>query len=238
MLLLVFRALNAVFAVVVAILVSMRWGDSNLGKLVTVIITASVVAFAEWLLLWAPKHWEWARRRLDPRSIFTGVWIEEDVHVLGDGRNEQIPNRFGIFAIDYQEETDTYAVDGRAYNKVGKEHARFWSVEAKPIHFAKNGRSMTYLFDGTITNPNLKSSDPRRTGLTRMDLVTDDAGTGRVDHVALNVTLEFNLRRVTKEWLAEHELSRFLPEKLREPDVRDDFAEAFARRTDRRAAAG
>lgn len=233
MLLLLFRALNAVFAVVVAVLVSLHWGDTPAAKLLTVVITASVVAFAEWLLIWAPKHSRKARRLLDPRAIFAGVWVQEDVHAFGDTRVEQ-SNRFAVFTVDYREPTDTYVVDGTAYNAQGREHARYWSVDT--MHFAKDGRAMTYLFEGTIATPDLAEGDPRRTGLARLTLSSDDAGRGRVEHVAMNRTLAFNIRRITKTWLAEQELNRFVPEKLREPDVRDAFANAFARPQETRAA--
>ena len=79
-----FRAVNAVFAVVVAVVVSTRWGESNRGKVIIVIITAGVVALCEWLMAWAPKHSAAARSLLDPRAVFIGVWMQQGVLVRGE----------------------------------------------------------------------------------------------------------------------------------------------------------
>jgi hypothetical protein len=226
MLLLVFRALDAVFAVVVAIVVSLYWGATNLAKLITVVITASVVALFEWLLLWAPKHSRRIRLLLDPRATFAGVWLQENVHAYGRGRAQDDPNHFAVFSVNYRAPSDTYEVDGRAYSVLGKEHASFHSFDT--LNFAKDGRSMTYLFEGEITNPGFAAEDPRRMGLVRLDLSSDHAGRGRVEHVGKEVTLTFDLRRITKEWLTEHHLGRFDPAKLCEPEIRDEFANALA----------
>lgn len=228
MLFIVFRALNAVFAVAVAIVVSTRLGDSDAGKLVTVSITAGIVALSEWGMDWGPKHFAWVRRKLDPRSIFAGVWVQEVVHMHGsEGPPPLKPNRFALFSIAYVQPTDAYALEGTAYDDAGREHARWQSVDV--MHFAKDGRSMTYLWEGTITNPEIGPDDPRRTGFARVVLSSDDAGRGRVEHVALRVNLEFNMRRVSKEWLAERRLGRFRPDDPRDPGRRDAFALEFAR---------
>jgi hypothetical protein len=228
MLFIVFRALNAVFAVAVAIMVSTRLGESTVGKLVTVATTAGVVALSEWLMIWAPKHSAAARRLLDPRSILTGIWIQEVVHVYGtEGAPTMRPNRFAVFSIDYRTPTDTYAVEGTAYDEHGNEHARWQSEDI--VHFAKDGRSMTYLWGGTISNPTLGPFDPRRTGFARLMLSSDDGGRGHVEHVALNVNLDFNMQRVTRAWLAERRLGRFKPNALHNPGVRDKFATDYAK---------
>ena len=227
-----FRAINAVFAVVVAIVVSMRLGESNVGKLVTVVITAGVVVLFEWFMVWSPKHLPTARRLLDARAVFAGVWLQQDVHAFGDSTGstthvEMIPNRFAVFSLEYDRSSDTYNVDGSAYDGRGEEHARWNSVDV--VHFAKDGRSMTYMWEGTITSETLALDDPRRTGFARLTLASDDAGRGRVEHVALRVNLEFNLRRVTPAWLADQKLDAFTPDRLHEPDIRDKFALALAK---------
>jgi hypothetical protein len=175
-----------------------------------------------------------ARRLLDPRAVFIGVWIQENVRVYGSESAEQGHNRFAVFTVDYRKAADSYAVDGRAYSQQGKEYARFSSVDA--LHFAEDGRSMTYVFEGTITTP-VFGGDPNRTGLSRIALSSDDAGRGRVEHVAMNISLIYDIRRVTKRWLASKDLTGFEPEKLREPDIQREFAAAFARQV-RQAVAG
>jgi hypothetical protein len=222
------RAANAIFAVVVAVVVSMRFGQSNLGKLVTVLITAAVVAVCEGLVVWAPKHSSRARRLLDPRSIFAGVWIQDVVHVHGYEDAPTAKNRFAVFSLAYRQSTDDYAVEGTAYDEDGKEHARWQSVET--AHFTKDGRSITYLWEGTITDRTLGPGDPRRTGFARLLLSSDDGGRGRVEHIALDGILEFNVRRVTPRLLAEYDLAHFKPSELRDPGLRDKFGAAFASR--------
>jgi len=222
-----FRAANAVFAVVVAILVSQRYGDNTTGKILTVVITASVVAFFEWLLSWAPKHSVKARNQLDPRARFSGVWIQQVKFVhSGSEENPDSPNNFAVFTVAYSKDADNYAIEGIAYTKEGEEHANWYSE--KVVHFAKDGRSMTYMWKGTVTNPKIKG-EPGRTGFCNLNLIAADGGTGRVDHVAVEVILEFNFSRITREWLAENQVREFEPEKLANPVYRKRFALALAK---------
>ncbi|HEY2380121.1 MAG TPA: hypothetical protein VGK48_02960 [Terriglobia bacterium] len=228
MLFILFRAANAVFAVVVAILISTRFGESAAGKLLTVGITTGVVALFEWLLIWLPKHSTRARRFLDPRSLFAGVWIQDVKRVHGsEGVKLEFPNRFAVFTIRYSSEADNYKVEGTAYTPSGEEHARWDSTEV--VHFAKDGRSMTYEWSGSITDPAIGAEDPLRKGFAYLELPSDKGGRGRVDHVALNVVLMFNLSRVTSEWLAANQLSEFKPAELYSPEDRDRFAKAFVK---------
>jgi hypothetical protein len=226
MLNIVFRAANAVFAVVVAVVVSSWYGESIIGKLLTVLITAGVVALIETLTIWLPRHSARGRQLLDPRSRFTGVWLQEGVKQYGsEGVNIEIPNRFAIFTVGYGKETDNYEVDGAAYTAGGDEHARWESTDV--AHFAKDGRAMTYEWTGTITNTDLDPKDPRRTGFCRLKLLDDDSGRGRVDHVAVNVVLLFNLSRVTTKWLEARNLLQFKLEHLKSPDQRNRLAKAL-----------
>jgi hypothetical protein len=228
MLFTVFRAANAIFAVIVAILVSRRFGESATGKLLTVVITGSVVAFFEWLMIWAPKHSTRARRILDPRSLFADVWIQEVVRVHGsEGPKLDFPNRFSVFTIAYRDRIDNYKIEGTAYTDMGIEHARWDSTDV--VHFAKDGRSMTYEWEGSITNPLIGTDDPRRSGFAHLSLSSDNGGRGRVDHVAVEVILEYNFSRITKEWFIRNDLTRFNPKALYDPNDRDRFAVAFAK---------
>jgi len=233
------RTANAFFAVVVAILVSRRFGDSSTARDLTVFITSAVVLLFEWLLIWAPKRSAWVRRFLDERARFSGVWIQEVKRVYGSaGAEQDYPNRFGILSIDYDKDADNYNVNGTAYTDSGDEHARW---ESDPVvHFSKNGRSMTYQWKGAITAEppqSMEADDPRRNGFTKLTLSSDNGGFGRVDHVAVNVIIEFNFTRITAEWLAENKLSG-KPETLSNPSRRDKFAKAFAETLVRQKAAG
>jgi hypothetical protein len=194
----------------------------------TVVVTSGVVALFEWLMIWAPKHFGWFRRLLDRRAIYVGVWIQEKVRMFGsEGLKLDFPNRFSVYRIRYNDSNDNYTVEGRAYTQIGKEHAR-WKSE-NVVHFSKDGRSMTYNFGGTIQNEALGAEDPRRKGIASLELFSDDAGSGRVDHVAVNAVLEFNFARITTDWLAKHNLSQFEPEALHDPATRDKFALAYAK---------
>ena len=220
------RAVSAVFAVVVAVLVSTLYGESITGKLLTVLITAGVVALFEVLKIWLPRHSARGRQLLDPRSQFTGVWLQEGVKQYGsDGVNIEAPNRFAIFVVGYQKETDNYEVDGAAYTAEGDEHARWESTDV--ANFAKDGRAMSYEFTGTITNADLGPEDPRRTGFCRVKLLDGDSGRGRVDHVAVNAVLLFNLSRVTTKWLVAHNLLQFKLDNLKDPVQRNRLAKAL-----------
>jgi len=220
------RAVSAVFAVVVAVFVSILYGESITGKLLTVLITAGVVALFEVLKIWLPRHSARGRQLLDPRSQFTGVWLQEGVMQYGsEGVNIEAPNRFAIFMVGYQKETDNYEVDGAAYTADGVEHARWESTDV--ANFAKDGRAMTYEWTGTITNTDLDPKDPRRTGFCRLKLLNDDSGRGRVDHVAVNAVLLFNLSRVTTKWLVARDLPQFKLEDLKDPGQRNRLAKAL-----------
>ena len=187
-----------------------------------------MVAVCEWLIAWTPRHWRIARRLLDPRAVFAGAWMQQRVHVFGDARHGPMGlNRFAIFWVEYDSPTDNYHVEGTAYDANGVEHSRWRSVDT--VHFAKDGRSMTYLWEGTVTNETLEATDPRRTGFARLTLASENAGRGRVEHVALDVNLEFNLRRITTGWMEREAVDGFEPGQLRDPDVRDQFAVALAK---------
>ena len=223
-----FRAANAIFAVVVAILVSSRFGETATGNLLTVVITSGVVALFEFLMVWAPKHFLWVRQLLDPRAIFADVWIQEKVRVFGsEGPQLETPNRFSVFFIKYDSSIDNYSVKGRAYTGSGVEHARWDSEDV--VHFSKDGRSMTYEFSGTIMTEALGAEDPRRKGFAILELSSDNAGSGRVDHVAVNAILIFDFVRITVEWLAKHNFGQYKPDSLLDPAARDQFAAAYAK---------
>jgi hypothetical protein len=100
--------------------------------------------------------------------------------------------------------------------------ARWWSVGTAT--FSKDGQSMTYMFDGTATNDRF----PQRTGIGWIHLTSPDAGTGRVEHVSLNRSIDFNCRRATSDWLQARGVVLDDPEQLRDPEVRDRVAPQLA----------
>jgi hypothetical protein len=247
-----FRAANAIFAVVIAIVIASRFGETATGKALTVLITSGVVALFEWMMTWAPKRYGWVRRLLDTRALFSSVWMQEVKLVYGsEGAKPDYPNRFAVFSVKYDQSRDNYRISGTAYTAEGKEHARWDSTDV--VHFSKSGRSMSYQWEGTITNTvrdedrakgrdrdrdeaDVEPGDPRRSGFASLELSSDDGGRGRVDHVAVNVILEFNFARITGEWLARNNIKDFKPDTLHDPAYRDAFAVALAKaRTGRRA---
>jgi hypothetical protein len=231
------RSANAIFAVAVAIVISSRYGESDLGKLYTVLITTGVVACFEALTIWLPKRFRWARRILDPRSSFAGVWLQQNVVQLGKDGAEHASNNFAIFTIDYRKDRDNYAVDGTAYDVDGNEFARW---DSTPVaHFDVDGTSMTYLWTGSITKKGHPEGDSERTADSKR---TDDSektgfahltqndgdGRGRVDHLAEDVSLRFNILRITTQWLKANNLGQFSAKALKGPSERDRFAAVLA----------
>jgi hypothetical protein len=224
----IFRSLNAIFAVVVAIVVTGRFGDSSTGKIVTVVITSGVVALFEVVLRWAPKRSSYVRQLLDERSMFAGAWLQEVVlaHGAGAAADRAQKNSFGIFFVTYVGKYENYAVDGTAYTRTGREHARWASTEV--VNFARDGFVMTYEWTGEITNPLRTDTNLQRSGFASVSIPDKNAGKGRVDHVGADVSLEVNITRITKAWLTECGLGEYEPANLSSPLGRDRFALAFA----------
>lgn len=218
-----FRAFSTLVTVAIAVTVAAVWGDSPGGKILAAVLIAAVIGIVEWLLIWTPKHSAAARRVLDPRSVVAGVWMQDVVAVFPPRPVDEDRNRFAIFWVDYQL-PDGYRVSGFAYDQKGLEYAR-WRSEGSP-EFTKDGRSMTYRFSGTITEQSAQADDHERLGFANIDL---RAGTGRVDHVAMKVSLRFDVWRVTPRWLQEVGLGQFSPDGLKEATARTQFAAAYAR---------
>jgi hypothetical protein len=225
----VFRAFVTVLTVAVGLAAGSLWGDTNRGKLLAAAVIAAAVALVEWLMVWTPRHSAVARRLLDNRSVMTGLWVQE-VYRIGGARPDSTSdsNRLAIYTVDHSP-ADGYKVRGRAFDASGEEVARFWSVGT--AGFSHDGREMTYVFEGVATGRDHHSEKPmERTGLVKLTLSTDDSGTGRVEHVAENRSLDFDIFRVTPAWLARNGLSEFDPGALRDIGHQPAFARAYARR--------
>lgn len=226
MLLIIVRAINTIFAVVAAIVVSGRYGDTDAGKLLTVGITSGVAALFELAMAWLPKRSATVRQWLDPRASFSGIWIQDVVQVFSqDGRKANWPNRFAVFSVSYDKSTDSYAVDGTAYTPDADTHSRWQSTDV--VFFSKSGRSMTYSWEGIAVDGQVQG-DPSRSGFAKLRLNSDDGGKGRVEHLSVDIKIEFDFIRVTPAWLARHSLTRFRLRDLYTPDVRERFATAIS----------
>jgi hypothetical protein len=234
MLFTVFRAVNAIFTVVVAIIITQRFGESHTAKLAAVLITSAVVVFFEWLMRWTPTRSPFVRRLLDSRAVFSGPWLQQVVRSHGTNAPKEGQNTFAVLTVSYSKHDDNYAVDGTAYTAGGDEHARWESTDV--VNFAKNGRVMTYEWTGTVTNRTLAEERLKRSGFARFTLPDEDGGRGRVDHVGGDVSLEINLTRITKKWLAAQNLSDHNADRLGTPSARDELARAYAARLGRREA--
>ncbi len=84
---------------------------------------------------------------------------------------------------------------------------------------------MTYLWSGTSFHG--PSADPNRTGIARMDT---RSMTGRVDHVGSSLGVVFDLHRVTPATLVALGFDDIEPVDLKNSEVRNRFAAAYARR--------
>jgi len=213
-----FRAFSTIVTVVIAVVVSAVVGDSPLGKVWAAVLIAFVIALAEWLINWAPKHSALARKLLDNRASMVGMWVQNVDRVL----HGQEGIRFSIFWV-YYKKPEGYAVAGYAYNPEGKKYAAWWSVGSP--EFGEDGRSMTYRWGGTVMEGGRADDDAERTGIASISIDKE----GKVEHVGMNLSLCVNIQRVTVEWLSEIGLGQYQPDDLREQEIRDAAACAYAR---------
>lgn len=173
-------------------------------------------------MIWAPRHYAYARRLLDPRSAHIGVWLQIVRRVVSTAPSREDRNRFAVFWVDYR--SDGYHVGGFAFDQNGNELAR-WRSEGSP-DFGPDGQSMTYFWKGEVVGLEESSEDINRTGVTNISLANKS---GRVDHVGLSRILLFDIAPVTSSLLSDLGLVHITPEQLKDPSIRDDFAKAFAR---------
>ena len=216
MLTIIVRSLQTAISVVVGIATASLIGDANTAKLIAVPIAAVVMGVIEYALMVAPRQSVWARRHLDPRSVFEGVWIQD----VKRGRGEQF-NRFAVFTVSYSGRDSEYRVEGTAYDGRGIEHSRWRSDEL--VHFSRDGQSMTYLWAGDVVGESGDAAASDRRGFARLWLSSSNGGTGRVDHVSMAAVLHFNIVRVTADLIPD-------PAVLADPTLRDVFALDYADR--------
>jgi hypothetical protein len=145
-----------------------------------------------------------------------------------EGPRESL-NSFSVYSVDFDPPGE-YRIDGRAFAPDGVEVARWWTP--KPPLISGNGLEMTYIFDGTLNTAPESTGGPDRKGVVTVTLRSDgNTGRGRVDHVAERRQFDFDLFRVTSEWLVEHDLDKVVssPSELRNLDRCRTFAQAYSR---------
>jgi len=212
------RGMQSGAAVAATLFAVWTLGDTGTAKLAAVLI----VVLLEWGFASAPKRSAWIRRVLDRRSVFEGAWIQ-DVKRVVSGAVEPRSNRFAVFVVVYADAR--FSVHGTAYNAAGEVHSRWKSNDQ--VYFAPDGRSMSYMWKGTVQEE--EGDDIDRSGFATLDLPVDDSGTGRVDHVSKQVTLIFDVKRVTPAIVGRWKRDA-KPELLTAVDERDRFAADYAAR--------
>lgn len=222
------RGIGSVLTVVVAILVTTRVGETATAKILATAISAAVLIVLEWFVRWSPRHLQWARRRLDERSRWTGVWVQTVAQAWSTaGKEADNRNNFSVFRVMYDPETG-YTLVGRAYDNEGCEVAEWESTEGAT--FSKDGRRLSYMWRGKTWEG--KGIDPERTGLATMKLRPgeSDNGTGEVQHVGINRQLDVEFERVTAAFLRSTGLDgTFTLPALSGDGERRRFAMALAR---------
>lgn len=224
MLTIVVRAIQSALAVIAAIATTSWLGEGNLAKLAAIPVASGAAILIEYLLVLAPKRSARIRRRLDPRSAFEGSWIQQ-VRQVATADPYARSNAFAVFTVTYTD--GHYEIEGTAYDPQGREHSRWNSTDQ--VHFSPNGRALTYLWEGTLSAGGEDIGELERSGFCTLRLVSDNSGTGRVDHVSMKVTLVFNIARVTAE-IAERWKEGADPASLEDLAERDSFARDYAQR--------
>ena len=152
-------AIGSVLTVVVAVLVTTNVGETPSAKVLTATLSAVALIALQGFILLSPRHLAWARRRLDPRAVWTGVWVQDVLLPWSrKGVVADYPNRFSVFRVVYD---DGYWLIGSAYYASGALLAN-WDPK-KAATFSKNGREMSYEWGGIALDGT--EIDPDRTGL-------------------------------------------------------------------------
>ena len=197
----IFRVLNILLGPMLALYFRARFASSTFAgrpadEAIGSGLAALVMLAVELALTQGPRHSAWLRRWLDPRAAFEGLWLQE---VIGGGENA-----LGVFAMDYEADSDAYTLAGRAYSRDGTRWAR-WS--ATHLFIDKRQLRVTYRFEGDLLGP-LPAAQSDKSGLTVMTLrrppalALPMAGDGEVLHVGEEKRLKFQLHRVTPALLA------------------------------------
>ena len=196
------RMLNLILGPILTLTFAARFSGltlsgSDAGKEAGGALAGLVMLAVELALTQGPRRSAWLRRWLDPRAAFEGVWLQE---VLGGTENA-----LGIFAMDYDGESDSYSLAGHAYSIDGARWARW---KATHLFIDKRQLRTTYRWEGDVLGP-VPAAEMDKSGLTVMDLRKPPplslpmAGDGEVLHVGEARRIKFRLRRVTQPLIAE-----------------------------------
>jgi len=198
----IFRVLNLILGPVLTLVFAAKFdglvfsgkkaGDAVGGALAGLVMLAVELALTQ-----GPRHSAWLRRWLDPRAAFEGLWLQE-----GIGGTD---NALSIFSMDYDDESDSYTLAGRAYSIDGSLWARWKSTH---VFIDKRLLRATYRWEGDVVG-RASAADSEKSGLTGMSLRTPPplslpmTGEGQVLHVGEARRIQFHLRRVTSQLLSE-----------------------------------
>lgn len=206
------EVLATLIGAVVGLIVAHYLGDTAIGTAVAAVTIACFVGFAKFLVVWLPEKSHRIRRRLDPRSVHVGVWLQ--VVESSDGLND-----FGLYEVTF-DGPRSFAVSGLAYDKQGR-YAAKWNSTEEPT-FSRNGQKMSYVWEGYTTVATQGGSEPRH-GLAAIDLQNR---TGEVHHIARDRLLIVHVLPVTDDSLRGYPGAPL--ESLSERQAVDAFATAFA----------
>lgn len=198
------RVLEALVAFAIALWLA--GSDDRVVVLVAAVAVAAAAAAVEWLFAYLPKKSDTFRRLLDPRSI----WISPSPYwaqIVNAGSGDNV---LGLFRVDYVSLTDTYQVRfGQAFNRDGNQHSKFENHPGKPSAFDHDGDLMVYQWQGRRKADDGSWSELVG-GTTTLDL-TDPPRSGRGEFTVAGEDVKdrsFDLRRVSREWLAEFGIDR------------------------------
>ncbi len=231
------RALNIVLSPVLTLYFASKFASVTVagrsaGDAIGGTAAGLVVLAVELALTQGPKYSAWLRRWLEPRAVFEGGWIQ----AVWEG---QTGNVVAIVWLDYEHETDSFAVTGHAYSVDGRPWAKWTSTHM----FIDTVRlKATYRWEGELVGE--KTPDPEKTGLTDLELRHPPifslpmTGEGRVSHVGEGTRVKFRLHRVTSRMLTELDLPfTFRQLQIDEHDEEARLVEAFLTQRARRAPA-
>ena len=198
----ILRVLNLIVGPILTLVFAARFGGltiagRNAGDAAGGALAGLVMLAVELALTQGPRHSAWLRRWLDPRAVFEGVWFQE----VMDGTD----NALGVYAMDYDGDSDAYTLAGHAYSIAGTVWARWSST-----HMFIDTRRLraTYRWEGDVLGP-VPASEMDKSGLTVLDLRKPPplslpmTGDGEVLHVGEARRIKFRLRRVTQPLIDE-----------------------------------
>ena len=218
----IIHAAYGVLAVAITAGAASIWGETWVVAVSGAAASAGVILLCDLALDVARRHFAPVRQALDDRSFLEGVWMQ--LNVQASGGDHESRNKFGIFVLTYDPTIDTFTVEGTAYTADGSELARWASLDSFGLQVSANRRSANYDFKGGVTGSQA-TGGRRREGNTNLRFASDqESGQGTVVHVNLPDELDFDLQKVTKDWLKIVQEPSLRPDSLVNPNIRKRFA--------------